>query len=77
MLGEIKLKNCPFCGCIARLYVDNNGVKVMCTCCNCGTPVFDDINPFVGKTVWSENKKRNAVEEAIDAWNVRCNIDGE
>lgn len=64
----IELKCCPFCGAVARLLVNKDGVKAMCTKCNCQTQTYDD--------VWLDNwieGKQNAVEIAIEAWNKRVN----
>lgn len=63
--NEIKLKNCPFCGGEARLWVwsDGGGVCVRCSKCYCQTATRSDdallkhLDP--------------AVERVIEAWNRR------
>ena len=64
-----KIKPCPFCGAVARLLVID-GVKVMCTKCDCQTKTHDDMNPFVGLDNWRDGK-HIAVVEAIEEWNKR------
>lgn len=57
----IDLKNCPFCGAPARLYV-RDGVRVVCMQCDAQT------RSAVDNFVTSEFC---AVEIVIDAWNRR------
>ena len=64
-----KLKPCPFCGSVAKLFV-GSGVKVMCTECDCQTKTYDDMSPLFGCDIWREERK-SAVDEAIEAWNRR------
>ena len=66
----IELKPCPFCGQVARLFVHNNGVKVMCTECNCQTDTYNDYNKFTGTDLWRCGSG-NAVEIVIKEWNRR------
>lgn len=37
----VNLKNCPFCGGKAVIFV-NNGISVQCTRCGCKTPSYTD-----------------------------------
>lgn len=57
----IELKNCPFCGASARLYVQD-GVRVICRQCDAQTRTVTD------KTVTSGF---SAVEVVVEAWNRR------
>lgn len=62
-----ELKNCPFCGAKARLYVQE-GVRVVCTLCDAQTrSVTDNIG----------TSKFCAVEIVIDAWNRRKEDEAE
>ena len=72
-----ELKPCPFCGEPAKLYVDDKGVRVMCTGifmkdCGCCTDLYSDVSHYNGITGWIDAKD-TAVERAIKAWNRRVN----
>lgn len=58
----VELKPCPFCGGKARLFA-GNGVRVLCTKCGATTRILVD----------SERIETNAVEDVIEAWNMRKN----
>lgn len=60
----IELKQCPFCGEKARLFV-SNGVRVLCTKCHASSKILVD----------SECYKTSAVEKVIEAWNGRTSND--
>ncbi len=59
----IELKNCPFCGGEARLFV-SDGVRVVCAKCRASSKILVD----------SDCYKTNAVEKVIEAWNKRTEV---
>ena len=72
---DISLKPCPFCGREARLYVNGEGVAVVCTGwlkngCGCRTDVYVDWNEVHGLDSWRLGTV--AVEKAVIAWNRRA-----
>ena len=75
-----ELKSCPFCGREARLYVNREGVAVVCTGwwlngCGCRTMSYSDWNQATGLDDWRD--KKTAVDKAIEAWNRRADNDLE
>ena len=61
------LKNCPFCGGKAYLFVDS-GVRVCCSCCNAQTQILCDMRS--GNNVPSGS----AVERVVTLWNRRTEM---
>lgn len=62
------LKNCPFCGGKACLFVDS-GVRVYCTSCGCETPTYRDAKSPNGKPYG------NAVKSVVEKWNRRTEME--
>lgn len=62
------LKNCPFCGGKAYLFVDS-GVRVYCSCCNAQTQILHDIRGRNGAPSGS------AVKRVITLWNTRTEME--
>ena len=65
-----EIKNCPFCGKEAMLFVEEyGGVAVKCTNFDCGmmTPLYRDNLSYS----WGKEGKSCAVNRAIRKWNRR------
>ena len=56
----LKLRDCPFCGGKARLFV-NGGVRVICSKCYVGTMIQSDTLEY----------DSNAIKMVVEAWNRR------
>lgn len=64
---DIKLKECPFCGGEAHLFV-KDGVRVICP--NCGATTKGLVDAMTARGV-----SGNATMSVIDAWNTRKPMD--
>lgn len=62
------LKNCPFCGGKAYLFVDS-GVRVYCASCGCETPTYRDAKSPNGKP------SGNALKSVVEKWNRRTEME--
>ena len=62
------LKNCPFCGFTAGLYVSKKGIRAACMNPECFISTPNDMDSFDGLTGFSVI---DAVDEVSSRWNRR------
>ena len=67
-ISTFDLKDCPFCGGRACIFVDS-GVKVYCTSCGCETPTYRDTKSASGEPFG------NTVRSVVEKWNRRTEME--